>query len=93
MATPMTNDEITGRLLVLEAFTMTTLGLYLANAKDDPTYEKAGAILDFLRGASRSLAENVSQEARAFAESYSDHLADLVAQNLRVLHGEGGQSH
>lgn len=84
----MTNDEIKGRLLVLETFTMTTLGLYLASLSDDANVERAKAILSYLRGVSRSLADDVSDGTRAVVESYSDHLAGLVSDNLRILRGE-----
>jgi hypothetical protein len=89
----MTNDEISGRLLVLETFIITTLALYVANASNDPTYEKLTAILNHLRGISKSLPEGTPVAVQTIAAAYSDHLATLVASNIRLLRGEAGQPH
>jgi len=89
----MTNEEIEARLFVLEAFVMTALGMYLANASNDPTYEKATALLDFLRRTARSNAAASSPNVQAHAAAYSDFLTNLVTANLRLMRGESSQSH
>jgi hypothetical protein len=89
----MNNDEIAGRILVLEAFTMATLGLYLANSRNDADYRKAGELLNYLKSVSASLAESTPPSVQQVVKTYSEHLAGLVSQNLRALHGESGQSH
>jgi hypothetical protein len=61
----MTNDEIAGRLIVLEAFSMTALSLYLANARNDPDFSKAKALLDHLRVSVSSLATALPPTARS----------------------------
>jgi hypothetical protein len=89
----MTNEEIEARLFVLEAFVLTALGMYLANTSNDPTYEKATALLDFLRGTARSNAAASSPNVQAHAAAYSDYLTNLVSANLRAMRGETGHSH
>jgi hypothetical protein len=89
----MSNDEIEGRLAALEVFTMTAFGLYLANARNDPDYSKAGALLDHTRAAVTSLATALPAGAQKAANDYADHLISVVKENLRSLRGEGGQSH
>ena len=53
----MSPDEIAAKLAVLEVFTMTAFGLYLANARNDPDYTKAAALLDHTRVAVSSLSQ------------------------------------
>jgi hypothetical protein len=89
----MSNDEIEGRLAALEVFTMTAFGLYLANARNDPDYSKAGVLLDHTRAAVTSLATALPAEAQKAANDYADHLISVLQENLRSLRGEGGQSH
>jgi hypothetical protein len=89
----MDSDEISGRLIVLETFVMTSLGLYLANTRNDPTYSMAAAMLDHLREASVSNAAAAPPAVQAKAKAYSDHLAAVLTENLRLLRGEGGQAH
>jgi hypothetical protein len=89
----MTNDEISGRLCVLEVFSMTALGLYLANTRNDPDYGKAAALLQHLRDTVSSLANALPISARPAAESYADQLVARLSENLRTMRGEGGQSH
>jgi hypothetical protein len=88
----MTNDEIVGRLAVLEVLSMTALGLYLANARNDPDHEKATALLDHTRTAVANLAAALPPETQAAARQYADQLLSNLAQNIRVLRGEGGPS-
>ncbi len=89
----MNPDEISGRLIVLETFVMTSLGLYLANTKNDPSYSMAAAMLDHLREASVSNAAAASPAVQANTKAYSNHLVSVLTENLRLLRGEGGQSH
>jgi hypothetical protein len=37
---PITNDEIAGRLVVLEVFVVTAFGLYLSNSRNDPDFSR-----------------------------------------------------
>ena len=89
----MNHDEIVGRFIVLETFAMMALGLYLANSKNDPDYSKSAALLDHLKSASVTISAAAPPAVQAFAEKYADHLTDVLAQNLRNMRGEGGQSH
>jgi hypothetical protein len=89
----MNQDEMNARLIVLETFVMTTLGLYLANSKNDPDYSKATAMIDYLRAASVSNASAAGDAVHKTAHAYADYLASMVAANLRQLRGEGGLSH
>jgi hypothetical protein len=89
----MTNDEIAGRLVVLEAFSMTALGLYLANARNDPDFSKAAALLDHLKGTASSLAAGLPPTAKSAAETYADHLISVLTENLRSMRGEGTPPH
>jgi len=89
----MSEDEIAGKLAVLEVFTMTAFGLCLANARNDPEYEKAAALLDHTRVAVATLATTLSPAAQKVAKEYADHLLSVLAENLRGLRGEGGPTH
>jgi len=89
----MSNDDIVGRLCALEIFSMTALGLYLANSRNDPDYAKATALLEHLRNSISLLASPLPAAAKAAAEAYGNHLLETLAQNLRTMRGEDGQSH
>ena len=89
----MNEAETNGRLIVLEAFVMMSLGLYLANSKNDPDYSKAAALLDHLRQTSTSIAATYPLAVQEAARKYSDDLTTVLAENLRQIRGEGGQSH
>jgi len=84
----MSNDEIAGRLVVLETFVMTSLGLYLANARNDPDYSKAEALLDHLRSTASTLASSLPIAAKLSAEGYADQLILTLTENLRAMRGE-----
>jgi hypothetical protein len=89
----VTSEEIAGRLIVLEVFLMTALGLYLANASNYPDYSKANEIINFLRRFVAQKAVALPKSARDAAESYAENLlADLTA-NIRILRAERDQSH
>jgi hypothetical protein len=47
----MSNEELVGRIAALEVIAMTALGLQLANARNDPDYQKSGALLVDMRDA------------------------------------------
>ena len=89
----MTNGEIMGRLVALEVLSMTALGLYLANSRNDADYSKATALLDFLRLSVAQSAEHLPEEARTAATKYSDFLVTTLAVNLKNMRGESGHSH
>jgi hypothetical protein len=86
----MTNERMYGRLKVLEVFSLTALGLYLANASNDPDYSKATAVLDYIRG-SVSTIPGLSSEAAEEAHKYANELTGLIAANLRVMRAEIGR--
>jgi hypothetical protein len=87
----MTNDQIAGRIKVLEVLTLTALGLYLANAKNDPDYSKATSVLDYIRGSISTTSTGLSPEAKVEAQQYASDLTFLIANNLRTMRGEVGQ--
>lgn len=89
----MSNDEIAGRLQVLEVFAMTTLALYMANSRNDPDYSKAFGLLDMMRGQVAELSTALPQGAQTAAKQYADHLTGLAKENLRNMRGEGGTTH
>jgi hypothetical protein len=89
----MNQDETSGRLIVLETFAMMALGLYLANSRNDPDYSKSAALLEDLRQSSVSIASASGPAVKAAAQAYSEHLTSILAENLRNMRGEGGQSH
>jgi hypothetical protein len=89
----MTNDEVVGRLAVLEVLSMTALGLYLANTRNDPEYERAVAMIDHTRVAVANLAAAQPPEAQAVAKEYAEQLLGMLAQNIKMLRGKNGSSH
>ncbi len=89
----MTNDEIAGQFIVLEVFSMTALGLYLANASNDPDYSKSAAMIDYLRQFVSQKAITLPPSGKRAAESYAEYLLASLATNIRSLRGEVGQSH
>lgn len=82
---------MSGRLKVLEVLTLTALGLYLANSKNDPDYSKASALLDYIRGSISATSIALSPEAIMEADRYASELTILIANNLRIMRGEVGQ--
>jgi hypothetical protein len=81
----LTNDEIVGRLMVLEVFTTTAFALSLANAQNDPDFSKAGRLLEQTRESISSLAMTLPPEARIAAEQYASQLLTVLSQHLRDL--------
>jgi hypothetical protein len=89
----MSNDEIAGRLHVLEHFVMAALGLYLADGREDPDYTRATALLDHLRGSAVASSVHLPLGAQQATQDYADHLVDFLIRGVRTLRGEGGQTH
>jgi hypothetical protein len=87
---PITNAEIRGRqrLAALEVLAMTSLGLYLANAKNDPDGSRTQAFLDFLRVSIAGRAADLPPTGLREAQRYGDELLSLVQQNLPALVGQ-----
>lgn len=88
----MTSDEMAGRLIVMEVMVMTSLGLYLANSRNDPDYSKAGALLEHMRQ-SVLTSRFQSPGEQAVAVRYVDDLITQLTATLRSLRGEGGSPH
>lgn len=85
------NDEIEGRMLVIEIMAMTSLGIVMASAGNDPDMSKARAVLDFIRsnidGAARErLTTDASRDAAA---RYADDILSQALENLALLRGGG----
>ena len=69
---------------------MMALGIYLANSRNDPDYQKAGAVIEAMRQSIAANAKALSAPAQAAALRHGQHLLDIVSGNLRSLRGEGG---
>lgn len=82
----MTSDT-EGRLAVLEVMSMTTLGLYLANSRNDPDLGKAIAFLDYLRSMVNQRCADLDEDAASSARHYADDLLSQALENLRALRG------
>ena len=85
----MSNEELVGRIAALEVIAMTALGLHLANARNDPDYQKS--LLANLRDALTTQAASLPAAAQKHATSFGNHLLDAVARNLRALRRDDGQ--
>ena len=84
----MSTEVLVGRIAALEVSSMTALGLHLANATQDPDYQKSGQFLARMRVAVDAQAATLPVEARKHATGYGNHLLDAVANNLRLLRDE-----
>jgi hypothetical protein len=60
---------------------MTALGLHLAHARNDPDYQKSGALLASMRDALQTQAATLPAEAQKHVSGYGNHLLDAVAKN------------
>jgi hypothetical protein len=89
----LTNDELEGRLLVIELFSTMAIGLFLANARNDPDYSKAQSIFVALGDAVDHQAQGLSPIAAKAARDLAKSLISNLAQEIRSLRGEGGKSH
>jgi len=85
----MPNEELAGQITALEVVAMTALGLYLANSRNDPDYQKAGALIEHMRQSVEQKAHDLPLAARAHAVGYGNRLLDTMSENLRALRGEG----
>ena len=83
----MTADELQGRMMTLEAIAMTSLGLYMANSRNDPDMSLARGVLDYIRTMIDAKATGLSDDAGSAARSYADELLSQVLENLRTLRG------
>jgi hypothetical protein len=84
----MTDEEVRGRLVVLEVFSMSALGIIFAlvTARDDPKHEKTIATLDGLKAtAKRRLNEAGDPAIIEPGELYLDELLSELSGNLGVL--------
>ena len=88
----MTHEEVVGRLAVLEVLSMTALGLYLANTRNDPEYERAMAMIDHTRIAVANLAAAHPPEIQTAARKYAEQLLGMLAQNIKMLRSKNGSS-
>jgi hypothetical protein len=86
----VSNDELAGRLCAVEVIAMTSLGLYLANSKNDPDHQKAAALLEHLQRTIAGNAHSLPPGAQEVAKRYGAHLLETVSQSLRALRGEDG---
>jgi hypothetical protein len=91
------NDQekviLTAQLGVLESFILMTLGLYLADLPNDPTYQKASALLRGIRRMSSERVAHMGPVAEREALRYADFLAKQIIHNLPALHGKRPRVH
>jgi hypothetical protein len=85
----MSNEELVGRIAALEVIAMTALGLHLANARNDPDFQKS--LLANMRDALTTQAASLPAEAKKHATSFGNRLVDAVARNLRALRRDDSQ--
>jgi hypothetical protein len=64
--------------------------MYLANSRNDPDYQKAGALIEHMRHAIANQATALPEQARRHAILHGNGLLDTLTANLRSLRGEGG---
>jgi hypothetical protein len=83
----MTDDEIKGRLVVLEVMCMTSIGILFAlTGKSDPTNRQAITTLDAIQiAAKRRLTEENDASIKSAGENYLDWLLSEVSENLGIL--------
>jgi hypothetical protein len=80
---PPTNDELVGRIIVLEAMVMAAIGL----AARRPTNLSAELIIEMLNGVKsaiggRLIQEGIAQDGVAEAQHYVDEVLSQFWQNL-----------
>ena len=83
----MTKEEMLGRMLVLEVIATTSLGLYLANSRNDPDMSKARDLLDFMRQMITSKSSDLSKSGANAANRYADELLSQALENLPRMRG------
>ena len=86
----MSNEQVAGRIAVIETLSITALGLYLANSSNDPDYSKANFLLDWLQRSISERVANLNLDAKIDAEQYAGEVITTLRSQLRVLRGEAG---
>jgi hypothetical protein len=83
----VTGEEVRGRLVVLEVFCISALGIIFAlTGQDDSKHQKALATLNGLKEATkRRLGEANDPVIVAPGEAYLDELLSAISENLRLL--------
>jgi hypothetical protein len=82
---PPTNNELVGRIIVLEAMVMAAIGL----AARRPTNLSAELIIEMLNGVKsaiggRLIQEGIAQDGVAEAQRYVDEVLSQFSQNLML---------
>ena len=78
----MTTEQLSGRLLVCEAFTMVALALAVRPVLETPSPDKSIALLDSIKNAIGKLATELSAEGVKEANSYGDELLSRFSEYL-----------
>lgn len=84
----MNENEVRARLVVLEALSISTLGVVFAvTASRDPHHQKAVATLDAIKEVTKRRLLDTADEAQALqaGESYLDELLSELSENLGLL--------
>lgn len=83
----MTDEEIRGRLVVLEVFCMSALGIIFSlTGPSDPNHQKAIATLDALQSAAKKRLIEASDPGIVQAgETYLDELLSTISENLGLM--------
>jgi hypothetical protein len=84
----VSNEELSGRMMTLEIIAITTLGLYIANSRNDPDMALARGLLSYLRDMIDQKARELPDAAALSARSYADDLLSQVLESLKLLRGE-----
>jgi hypothetical protein len=87
-------DQVIARLAVLESICGATIRLYLANARNDPKFEKANAMVAALRQDILNGIGHLAGPVRAEPAMYMESVIRQVTSHLPALRGAGArQSH
>jgi hypothetical protein len=82
------------RVAVLESISVAIMAIYLANARNDPDYSRAKALLDAIRSDAVRGIGFLPDDVRKEGEAYLDKLLEKLFASLPSMRGEsGGQSH
>lgn len=77
--------QITARLAVLECLTSATLALYIANSRNDPTFELAHAMLNAIRFDAIQGMTALSSEVQNEGREYLDSLIERITKSIPIL--------
>jgi hypothetical protein len=89
-----TLDSIVARLAVLESICGATIGIYLANARNDPDFSKSKAMISALRQDILQGVAHLPEHMRKEAALYLENILGQVTRALPHLRGEGsGHTH